>query len=79
MLGAEYTVIKKGTNIITLNFCTLFWDSYGKVKVLCSKAIIYIYAKSSLGCFLKNKGAKSVWMLESKFIYSAWKIDINLE
>ena len=40
MVGAEYTVITKDTDIITLNFHTLFWDCYGNVKALCSKALI---------------------------------------
>ena len=42
MVGAEYTVIKKRTNIITLNFLSFVWDCYGNVKALCFKAIILI-------------------------------------
>ena len=44
MVGAEYTVIKKVTDIITLNslyfVLGLFWDCFGNVKALCFKAII---------------------------------------
>ena len=33
MVGAEYTVMKKGTNII--KFLHFVWDYYGNVKALC--------------------------------------------
>ena len=40
MVGAEYTVIKRGKNIITLNYFYFVWGCYGNVKALCFKAII---------------------------------------
>ena len=40
MVSAEYTVIKRGMNIITLNYFYFVWGCHGNVKVLCFKAII---------------------------------------
>ena len=40
MVGAEYTVIKRGMNIITLNYFYCVWGCHGNVKALCFKAII---------------------------------------
>ena len=40
MVGAEYTVIKKGTNIITLIFFYFVWDGYENVKALCFYSFI---------------------------------------
>ena len=40
MVGAEYTVIKRGKNIITLNYFYFVWGCHGNVKALRFKAII---------------------------------------
>ena len=40
MVGAEYTVIKKDMNIITINYFYFVWSCYGNVKALCFKAIV---------------------------------------
>ena len=39
MVGAEYTVIKRGKNIITLNYFYFVWGCHGNVA-LCFKVII---------------------------------------
>ena len=40
MAGAECTVIKRGMNIITLNYFHFVWGCHGNVKALCFEAII---------------------------------------
>ena len=52
MLGAEYTVIKRGKNIITLNYLYFVWGCHRNVKALCFKAII-LGPNPVLALFLK--------------------------
>ena len=40
MVGAEYTIIRRGKNIITLNYFYFVWGCHGNVKALCFKALI---------------------------------------
>ena len=67
VVGAEYTVITKDTDIITLNFHTLFWDCYGNVKALCFKALI-LRPNPVLAVFWKIRVLISVDV--SKYLFS---------
>ena len=40
MVDTEYTVIKRGKNLITLNYFYFVWGCDGNVKALCFKDII---------------------------------------
>ena len=67
MVGVENTVITKDTDIIILNFHTLFWDCYGNVKALCFKALI-LRPNPVLAVFLKISLLISVDV--SKYLFS---------